>query len=154
NGQASSIRIYGRARVIVYSEEGFRGLSNEFTSDVPDLVLRAVPGGHTWNDRVHSLRVISDFERVAPPAPAPGPVVNNYPRANLREGVCVYEHPDYEGREQCWQPGDEVVDLERGRLNDRISSIRVFGGARAFLYRDANFRGERLIVDRDIPDLA
>src|SRR5207249_57899 len=58
---ASSIRIFGRARVMVYDQTDFQGRSAEFTSDVPDLKLRAASGGHTWNDRIESLRVGSDY---------------------------------------------------------------------------------------------
>jgi hypothetical protein len=37
--------------------------------------------------------------------------------------------------------------------NDRISSVRVFGRARVEVYRDSNYRGERIRLDRDAPDL-
>src|SRR5262245_23421941 len=33
NSQASSLRIYGRVRAIVYASDGFRGASAEFTND-------------------------------------------------------------------------------------------------------------------------
>ena len=164
NSQASSVRIFGRVRLLVWAESGFRGASTEFDSDVPDLIRRAAPEGHTWNDRIRSLRVVSEFDgrdgrdnRVdgrAPVPNAPPIVANNSPRRNLREGVCVYERANYQGREDCWQPGDEIVDLRRSGLGDRISSIRVFGTVRAMLYQNSGFRGERLIVDRDIPDLS
>ena len=47
-----------------------------------------------------------------------------------------------------------MADLgRRASWNDHISSIRVFGPTRVTLYRDINFRGDRVTVDRDIPDL-
>src|SRR5262249_32334538 len=58
---ASSIRIFGRARLIAYDDTNFNGRMAEFTSDVPDLSLRAASGGHTWNDRISSIRVASDY---------------------------------------------------------------------------------------------
>jgi hypothetical protein len=46
-----------------------------------------------------------------------------------------------------------VDNLNRTGLNDRISSIRVFGRARLDVYRDANYRGQHLRINRDAPDL-
>ena len=37
--EISSIRITGRARVLVFDEREFEGDAEEFTSDVPDLTL-------------------------------------------------------------------------------------------------------------------
>src|SRR5262245_60588794 len=54
----SSLRIYGRTRVIVYDNSGFEGASAEFRNDVPDLGLRSVFGSRTWNDRIQSFRVV------------------------------------------------------------------------------------------------
>jgi len=48
-----------------------------------------------------------------------------------------------------------VNDLARaGNWSDRIQSIRVFGGSRAILYRDIQFRGDSIVVDRDVADLS
>jgi hypothetical protein len=147
----SSIRIFGRARVTVYDETDFRGRSAEFTSDVPDLKLRSAGGGHTWNDRIESLRVSSDYDSRDYRTPqSTGPV---FGRNN--SGICVYDRPDYQGREQCWSIGESLSDLARaGSWSDRISSVRVFGRAAVVLYRDIDFRGESIVVDHDIPDLA
>ena len=72
-----------------------------------------------------------------------------------RDGICVYERADYQGRSECWNADDEVRDLARvGNWSDKISSIRVFGRTVAVFYRDIDLRGERLRVDHDIPDLA
>src|SRR5260221_371461 len=71
-----------------------------------------------------------------------------------RDRVCVYDRPNYQGREQCWSAGQDLSDLGRaGNWSDRISSIRVFGPAAVVLYRDIGFRGESVFVDRDIPNL-
>ena len=156
---ASSIRIFGRTRVTVYDQTDFRGRTTEFTSDVPDLALRAASGGHTWNDRIESLRVGANYNS--------GPYGNNAPvfgrdrdrdrdqDQQISEGICVYDRRDFQGRSQCWGTGADLSDLGRaGNWSDRISSIRVFGRAVAVVYRDADFRGESIVVDRDIPDLA
>ena len=48
----------------------------------------------------------------------------------------------------------DLRDLARsGSWSDRIASIRVFGRAAAVLYRNADFRGESIMIDRDISDL-
>jgi len=165
---ASSLRIFGRARVIVWDETGFNGRTTEFTSDVPDLNLRAASGGHTWNDRISSLRVVSGNE---PPVSGGGNRYpdsrypdnrfpdnrsdNRYPEQRVTDGICVFDRPNFEGRSQCWNTGEQLGDLARaGGWSDRISSIRVFGRAAAVLYRDSGFRGESIVVDSDIPDLS
>ena len=61
--EISSIRIFGRARVIVYDDEEFRGLTDEFDTDVPDLRLRVMEGRRDWNDRIESLQVVSANRR-------------------------------------------------------------------------------------------
>jgi Peptidase inhibitor family I36 len=154
NAQASSIRIYGRASVVVYEETNFRGHSAEFSSNIPDLKLRAVGNGHTWNDRISSLRVVSDYNTGRYPGNS-NP--NQYPGQGrgINDGICVYDHRDYQGREECFGAGTNVNDLARaGNWSDRIQSIRVFGGSRAVLYRDIQFRGDSIMIDRDVPDLS
>ena len=37
--------------------------------------------------------------------------------------------------------------------NDRISSVRIYGGARVTLYHDSNFRGSERRVTSDAPGL-
>ena len=54
----SSLRVFGRARVIVYDRDGFEGASAENRNDVPDLGLRNVVGNQTWNDKIQSFRVL------------------------------------------------------------------------------------------------
>jgi len=157
-GVFSSIRVYGRVHVTVFDEDGFRGRSTDFTSDVPNLQLRAASGGHTWNDRIQSFRVVADDGRpgLGPaPAPAPGPVGRLPEPRQPRNGVCVYERAQFQGRSECWESGEEVRDLARLHdWGDRISSIRVFGNGRALIYNNRDFRGESMSVERDIPDLS
>lgn len=151
----SSIRIVGRARVVVFDDDEFRGQAAEFSSDVADLGLRSLGGSRTWSDRIESLRIGSGFN-----APLPGNRGNEGegrrgggPRS-VREGVCVYEGPNFQGRSECWQSGEGARDLGRSDWSDRISSMRIFGRAVAVVYRDVNFRGEMLVVDRDISNLS
>jgi hypothetical protein len=67
----------------------------------------------------------------------------------------VYDRRNFEGREECWNNGLDISDLGRaGNWSDRISSIRVFGRTSVVLFRDIDFRGDRITIDRDIPDLS
>jgi hypothetical protein len=158
NNAISSIRVFGRARVTVYDDTEFRGKSAEFSSDVPDLGLRNLSGSKSWSDHIQSLRVGSDFGGGSNDSRNNRPSIfgrDQSSRQQLNEGVCVYDRPDYEGREQCWNVGMDLSDLARaGNWSDRISSIRVFGGAAVVLYRDINFNGESVTIDRDVPNLS
>src|SRR5262249_18334992 len=71
----------------------------------------------------------------------------------IDEGVCVYERPYYEGRFQCWASGTNISDLAPADWRDRIGSISVFGHARTAAYDRTGFRGDRLLIDHDVPDL-
>jgi hypothetical protein len=153
----SSIRVYGRARVIVWEDPEFHGHSQEFSSDVPDLGLRQLSGSKSWSDQIESLKVTSDYNAGSSRTPPPPPIFGRDDgRYNGRNdpGICVYDRPQYQGREQCWRTGSEISDLARtGNWSDRISSIRVFGRTAVVLYRDIQFRGESIVIDQDVPDL-
>lgn len=156
NNAISSIRIYGRARVTVYEDTEFRGRSAEFFSDVPDLGLRNLSGSKSWSDHIQSMRVAPEYNNGGGFGRTQSE--NRFPqRQRLDEGLCVYDRPDYEGREQCWSAGSSLSDLARsgdGNWSDRIRSIRVFGRTRVVLYRDIGLRGESVTIDSDVPDLA
>jgi Peptidase inhibitor family I36 len=53
----SSVRIYGRATAVVFQDAGFRGKSLEIRDDVVNLQSFQVQPGHSWNDRISSIRV-------------------------------------------------------------------------------------------------
>jgi hypothetical protein len=158
----SSIRVYGRATITVYENTDFRGRSEQFASNVPDLGRQMMAGNTAWSDHIDSLRIAGspgsnaggsgntgDYSRNSP---------RNFPRnsqATPRDGICVYELPDYQGRSQCWNQGQSIADLSRqDNWSSQISSIRLFGRAIALVYQEANYRGDSMTVDRDTPDLA
>jgi hypothetical protein len=151
--EISSIRIFGRARVIVYDLDEFMGVSDEFDMDVADLRLRSMEGRRNWNDRIDSFQVLGGNRRGRGfgRGSSDRDDRNNRP---ARDRICVYEDVNYGGRSQCWNAEEEERNLSGTGWNDRISSIRVFGRARLEVYRDANYRGERLRFDRDAADLA
>ena len=53
----SSIRVFGGARVTVYNDRDFRGGKAQTRGDLPDLRNWSYQGGHTWNNRISSVRV-------------------------------------------------------------------------------------------------
>jgi peptidase inhibitor family I36 len=153
----SSIRVYGRATVTVYENTAFRGRSTQFTSNVADLGQRMMSGNTAWSDHIQSLR-IEDTSVSGNPNSGdrrnPGDFRRDQPQ-QPRDGVCVYDRPNYEGRSECWNEGQNISDLARqGNWDGQISSIRLYGRSVAVVYQDIGYRGESLTVDRDIPDLA
>ncbi|HST08926.1 MAG TPA: beta/gamma crystallin domain-containing protein [Terriglobales bacterium] len=53
----SSVRIYGRVAVTVYQDANFRGPSLDIRNDVENLQSSQVRSGHSWNDRISSIKV-------------------------------------------------------------------------------------------------
>ncbi len=180
--QISSIRVFGDARVTAFMDKNFEGSSLDVNSDLNDLAQQRMGSGiiaGNWNDKIESVRVTSRLGNTVVVVPRnDNPVVvvrgttirspqgrlttatadrDDY-RDDRRYGryntVCIFEEINFRGRYECYDSGDEVADLgRRASWNDHISSIRVFGPTRVTLYRDINFRGDRVTVDRDIPDL-
>jgi hypothetical protein len=156
NGRASSIRILGRAVVTVWDDTNFRGHTTVFSQSVPDLGQVRLES-KSWSDRISSLQVSAGNAGFGRPGNAvpPPPLPERAPAPQIREGVCVYERPNFEGRSQCWTGNEDLSDLGRtGGWSDRIASIRVFGRTSVIVYRDIGFRGASMIVNRDMPDLA
>ena len=64
--------------------------------------------------------------------------------------ICVFRDNNFNGREQCYGPGQQNSNLKSAE----ISSLRVYGQARAVLYEDRDFNGAVMEISRDEPDLA
>ncbi len=176
NDNISSIRVYGNAIVTIYDDKNFRGDATQITSEVRDLAQLSAGGFGglgNWNDRIGSFRVTSPNYRTPGP-PVFGRNDRNDQRSNRQDNqrndqrndrdrrdgrsypdsVCVYEDTGYRGRVECFDSGRDIADLGRsGDWSDRISSIRIIGDGRAAAYVDIGYRGERLIIDHDVPDL-
>jgi len=165
----SSIRVYGNAVVTVYDGKNFSGNSMPITSEVRDLAQVSLSSGggfgglgrNTWNDRIDSFRVTSsNYNDAASRGNGRydngrnGNYGNNNGNGRNSNRVCVYEDANYSGRMECFDSAVDVSDLGRsGRWSDRISSIRIYGNERVIAYVDIGYRGERLVIDRDVPDL-
>lgn len=69
-----------------------------------------------------------------------------------RNGACFFTDVNYRGESFCIEAGQSVKSVPYN-LNDRIRSIRVFGGAQVQFYNDSNFTGVSATTRRDISDL-
>ncbi len=74
--------------------------------------------------------------------------------------VTFYENADFQGDSITLYAGDSLENFGRATLdgghkaNDRISSIRIEGGAEVQIFSDAKYRGETLRLTRDVRNLA
>ncbi len=66
-------------------------------------------------------------------------------------GACFYKDSNFRGDYICFRRGESQPSIG---MNDRISSIRVFGGARVTFWIDSNFNGERGKTATDIDNLS
>lgn len=155
--EISSIRVFGRARAVVFDDRDFAGASDEFDADVPDLSLRVLEGRRSWNDRIESLAVELAGREGRGRGRGRGRGnrdADDRDDRQVRDRICVFEDVNFRGRSQCWDAGEEEANLNRTNdWNDRIRSIRIFGRTGVEVFREANFRGARLRIDRDVADL-
>jgi len=69
-----------------------------------------------------------------------------------RDGACFYKDPNFHGEYFCIGAGQEYSQMPE-HMNDKISSIRVFGRAEVFVYRDVRFDGRSSRFAGDISNL-
>jgi hypothetical protein len=67
-----------------------------------------------------------------------------------RDGACFYEDADFRGRSFC--VSENVPDLPDG-MNDRISSMRLFGRTEVVVFKDGRFRGSSTRFSTDVRSL-
>ena len=67
-------------------------------------------------------------------------------------GACFYQHANFAGDYFCVQAGDQYDVMPEG-LNDRISSIRLFGDATVSVYRNPNYGGRSTRFTDDVSNL-
>jgi hypothetical protein len=75
-----------------------------------------------------------------------------YGQREPRNGVCFYEDEDFGGNYFCVRSGENMESMPSG-MNDRISSIRVFGNGEVTLFRDPSFEGTSATVQNDVTSL-
>ena len=138
----SSVRIAGGAEVTVFRDKDMRGRSGRFMGDVRDLKQEG------WNDQISSIEVTA--HRFNGPWSAERlPVWGRERTPN--EGACFYEDTEFRGQYFCAPRGATYTALPKG-FNDRISSIRVFGGE-VRLFQDRKFNGKSTEIRSDVPNL-
>jgi Peptidase inhibitor family I36 len=69
-----------------------------------------------------------------------------------KTGVCFYKDPDFRGDYFCARDGESDQSMPSG-MNDKISSIRIFGNAAVIVFQDSRFEGRSSRFDFDVPDL-
>jgi hypothetical protein len=69
-----------------------------------------------------------------------------------RSGACFYKEPNFRGDYFCAGAG-ENVNAVPDDMNDKISSIKIFGGAEVILFRDIRFTGRSSRFDTDVRNL-
>jgi hypothetical protein len=67
-------------------------------------------------------------------------------------GACFYKEAGFGAEYFCMRRGESYNNLTPG-YNDRISAIRVFGGAEVTFYNDSNYGGRRASTRRDVANL-
>lgn len=75
---------------------------------------------------------------------------NLYPQERF---VIVYEDTNFRGKSYKITEGRNISKLYKVGWTNKISSIRCFNGASVNLYRRINYRGDRLLVAKDINNL-
>jgi hypothetical protein len=69
-----------------------------------------------------------------------------------RDGVCFYRDPNFNGDYFCARSGDNLASVPDG-MNDRISSVRIFGRTEVIVFRDIRFAGRSTRFDDDVRNL-
>ena len=67
-------------------------------------------------------------------------------------GACFFKDINFAGEYFCLRAGEELGTIPRG-MNDRISSIRVFGGSDVTVFIDRDMRGRSSRFNGDARDL-
>ena len=64
-------------------------------------------------------------------------------------GACFFTDKNFKGDRFCVRPGEQLPSLSKG-MGDKISSIRLAGGAEVTVFRDKDMRGR---IRSDTPNL-
>lgn len=119
---------------------------------VSSSYLTAAPGaGSPGEDCSFQLTVGPSgpqFSIVCGDGPVPAPLPSPTPAGNQ---ACFYDLPNYGGASFCRGVG--IYNVLAPIANDRITSVRVFGSARARLCVNANMGGYCRLVTSDVPHL-
>ncbi len=140
----TSIEVKGEARVRICEHSGYDGWCEMIERDVKRI-------GDRWNNAVSSYQVVMDGmdgnEGV-------GSSVGTVDRQQAGAGgeVCFYEDPGFQGFRVCVAPGARA-DLSP-ELDDKISSIQMWGQVRVKVCKQSNESGACLVTSRSMYDMS
>jgi hypothetical protein len=69
-----------------------------------------------------------------------------------REGACFYNDVNFRGEFFCLRPGDDFASIPDG-MNDRISSLRLFGRTEVMVFKDSRFSGRSAKFNGDVRNM-
>jgi len=69
-----------------------------------------------------------------------------------QDGVCFYKDPNFKGDYFCVRAGDALSAVPNG-MNDKISSMRIFGRTEVTVFRDVRFSGRSSRFAGDVKNL-
>jgi hypothetical protein len=69
-----------------------------------------------------------------------------------RSGACFYKDADFRGEYFCVDAGDSLNSIP-GDMNDKISSVRLYGGAEVTVFKDSRFNGRSTHFPGDVRNL-
>jgi len=143
--RASSVEIDRGCEAVLYEHPDFRGDSTLVRGPVEDLGTERV-----GNDTVSSLRLDCSGHGIHI-GHEDDPGYGREPA--YRRGVTLYDDTDFRGSAETFF--EATSDLRGSRVgDDRARSVRVDSGCRAILWTGPDYRGDSLVVDRDLDDLS
>ena len=107
-----------------------------------------VEGGCRAEFRVNAYNGVPNWGNSGHGHHPPMPEGSNWERG----GACFYKDIHFEGEYFCMKRGESIASLPPG-FNDKISSIKIMGGATVTVYNDSNFGGRSGSVRRDVDNL-
>ena len=152
-GQCRDLRMQGTFLSATCSAPG--GVWAQSAINVPGCQGREIyvdrEGGLACNVNERPITRPPPVDSYPPPRPRP-PVVRPPPPGGGWGGgaITVYERRGFRGASERFN--DDVANLGRSRLNDRIRSIQVSGRGVWEVCKDAGYRGRCQIVRNDVGD--
>ena len=165
-----------RGSVTVYAAGDFRGASETFYGDVPNMKHTRVGNDHASSVRVapgctvilyaggdyqgRSMSLDRDLRSLSGTAVGNDAVSSlqlrcggrpGGGRGDLSGGVALYRDGGFSGRREVFYQDDS--DLRNNRIGCTASSVRVARGCRATLYSEPGYRGRSIEVGSDIRNL-
>lgn len=160
--------------VYLFSDASYRGRELKFTAaeelndgkhyekyvgrSVNDKISSIVINGnyevHLFqHDRYEGKRIVLDRSYFNLHELGFGDRVSSLIIREKREGVFLYEHSYYRGKELELRKGHKLPNLKHNRFNDRLSSVRIVGDHKLKLCTDANLGGYCWTIADNLPIL-